>query len=435
MSKPFIGAWSGNTPCGKGFKFIALASALPQDWKDYDPDPFFTNYIVGGYDTVITDTKTKYLLSVGGSNAGNWNPFLNANVDILYNEIVSRGLSGIDYDIEAFQGDPYPDQQKIINQVKALKALNPEFIIQYTVLVGFPRTYNQLLEDNSMDYVAIMLYNGGMYTAVETGAGCDWDGWAELFLSECNSTNGCPMGPLMVPKSQYCAILSDNGKYPNALRNMKGKTILGIIYDTPGKRVTLDDIKKTMNLCKQYGGVGIYFWVLPGWTDPNTIDVICDTFIPAMIEYNKTIGNYFEINSCEIGDCKSGGGSGGGGFPEVCSTDIPSCKTCSGKCIATECGKFRNGATDETCAPCLAGGQSWWPCDVPGACQCSSGSYVPPSDPDPDDEKEPEIPSGEPNIPSREPSGKSKINYWVIISIIILFLLLIVVGYLFYKSF
>merc|ERR1712066_1101660 len=33
-----------------------------------------------------------------------------------------------------------------------------------------------------------------------------------------------------------------------------------------------------------------------------------------------------------------------------------------------------HAATDDHCAPCALGGQSWWPCDVEGLCQCGRDS-------------------------------------------------------------
>jgi len=43
------------------------------------------------------------------------------------------------------------------------------------------------------------------------------------------------------------------------------------------------------------------------------------------------------------------------------------CMSCS-TCVAIPGNA--HAATDDSCAPCALGGQSWWPCDVEGLCQC-----------------------------------------------------------------
>jgi len=45
-----------------------------------------------------------------------------------------------------------------------------------------------------------------------------------------------------------------------------------------------------------------------------------------------------------------------------------SCNAC-GSCVSVPGNP--HAATDEHCSPCAMGGQSWWPCDVNGLCQCS----------------------------------------------------------------
>merc|ERR1712050_709259 len=47
-----------------------------------------------------------------------------------------------------------------------------------------------------------------------------------------------------------------------------------------------------------------------------------------------------------------------------------SCKTCS-TCVAIPGNP--HAATDVHCSPCAMDGQSWWPCDVDGLCQCGGG--------------------------------------------------------------
>merc|ERR1712151_1213846 len=54
------------------------------------------------------------------------------------------------------------------------------------------------------------------------------------------------------------------------------------------------------------------------------------------------------------------------------STAAPgsSCKTCN-TCVAIPGNP--HAATDVHCSPCAMDGQSWWPCDVDGLCQCVGG--------------------------------------------------------------
>merc|ERR1712050_738169 len=48
-----------------------------------------------------------------------------------------------------------------------------------------------------------------------------------------------------------------------------------------------------------------------------------------------------------------------------------SCMSCS-TCAAVPGNT--HAATDDHCAPCALGGQSWWPCDVEGLCHCGRDS-------------------------------------------------------------
>merc|ERR1711881_726542 len=47
-----------------------------------------------------------------------------------------------------------------------------------------------------------------------------------------------------------------------------------------------------------------------------------------------------------------------------------SCKACS-TCISIPGNP--HAATDVHCSPCAMDGQSWWPCNVDGLCQCAGG--------------------------------------------------------------
>merc|ERR1712072_658637 len=58
--------------------------------------------------------------------------------------------------------------------------------------------------------------------------------------------------------------------------------------------------------------------------------------------------------------------------PAQTSTVSPAtgCKTCTS---CTSIPGNPQAATDEQCMPCAMGGQSWWPCNVIGLCQCADG--------------------------------------------------------------
>jgi len=49
------------------------------------------------------------------------------------------------------------------------------------------------------------------------------------------------------------------------------------------------------------------------------------------------------------------------------------CMSCS-TCLAIPGNT--HAATDDQCAPCALGGQSWWPCDVEGLCQCGRNRII-----------------------------------------------------------
>lgn len=353
VNKPFVGAWASVIDCGKGLKYVSLASALPQYWPD--EKLFFSGNILGDYSSILKDKNTKYLLSIGGSNASSqaWMKLLADPKDTatkLYAGLKKRGLAGIDFDVE---GTTPEMQSNIITLVSTLKNIDPSIIIQYTVLLGFPNTFNKLLADNQMDFVVLMLYNGGMYQASSTGAGCDWNQWAELYLSLCKT---CPCKPLVEDCKQYCNSIGP-------MSHLKNKIILGVIVDTSGDKIDETGLKKAMDLCKKYEAAGIYFWVLPGWINPKSQSTVCDTLLTAMKKYDTD--RYFDIGSCPT---KCGESNGG---PVKCQPSKNPCKTCHQKCVATDCGKKAQNVTDEQCAPCIGGKQTWWPCNQPGFCECS----------------------------------------------------------------
>jgi hypothetical protein len=329
-----LATWSSDTNCGRGtFDIISLASALPQNFNIDDIEDFFTLYIVGDYDRNMSNGLTKYIISVGGSNASpeGWKKMLNDlsienNINKFYNECINRGVVGIDWDLE--QTDSNMTTQ--INNINlSLKRINPNYIIMLTIFLGSPSTFASLL-NGVYDYLSLMLYNGGMYSASGAGAGCDWDGWAELLLSK--GLNGCK-NPLFENSNIY-------SKDANLTSINPKKILLGLIVDTVGERVDSNIYRKSIELNKKYGGSGIIFWVLPGW------------------QKNDNIAKINEITGLNI-KC------------EQPSTDCkkPS-KPCNGSCncLATSCGKTQQGVTDKDCQACPE--QSWWPCNKEGLCQC-----------------------------------------------------------------
>ena len=355
-SKAFVGAWSSNIECGQGLRYVSLASALPQNWPDLDK--FFSNNIDGIYNPEMSSGYTKYLISIGGSNASQigWDNFLKdplQTAQILSTAMVNRGIIGVDFDLEGTNSE---NQNNIKILVNELKKINSNIIIMYTILLGSPQTFSSLIDDNQMDFITLMLYDGGMYTANGSGAGCDWDQWAELFLSGCD-VNTC--NPLGISYQDYCQKV---GK----IANYKNKIILGLITDTNTNAVTEQQLKRAMNLCYKYGGRGIFFWVLPGWSNICSQKIICGENLSIIKSYNPTIGNYFDTNmSCPL-ICPSK-------VATCCPPSTNGCVNCQGNCISSVCGK-KNNITDEMCAACKAGKQTWWPCNVQGYCQCDQKS-------------------------------------------------------------
>ncbi|AYV78427.1 MAG: hypothetical protein Edafosvirus12_26 [Edafosvirus sp.] len=351
-NKAFVGAWVSDIACGKGLKHVLLASALPQDWPN---ETNFFNKIQGTFSPNMSDGYTKYLLSVGGSNAteNGWTNFLNNpedTADKLTKMFKDRGIVGIDFDLE---GNTPNHQQKIKQLVRRLKNNNPNYIIVYTVLVSSSNTYADLIKDNQMDYVAVMLYNGGMYEANSSGWGCDWDTWAELFLSKCQV---CKCSPLNKTCTEYCKSLD--------MSKLENKIVMAVIIDTKYKKVNTTDMKKAMDLGKKYNASGIYIWVLPGWEYGKSQSDFCGILLTEMRNYNATINNYFDIGTCPL-TCNNEPSPA-----KECDEPSKPCNSKCNKCVATECGKKIQQYTDKDCIPCGLQGQTWWPCNMKGFCEC-----------------------------------------------------------------
>lgn len=367
-TKAFVGAWASNIECGNSLKYVALASALPQDWSNTDTnlEKFFSTYIDGNYSTGLSNGYTKYLISIGGSNATpqGWINFLSNPIDTatkLKTGLHDRGLAGIDFDLENVptnKADLETYNTNMSALVGQLKLDNPNIIIMYTIFLGSPNNFSSLIHKNQMDYVTLMLYNGGMYTASGSGAGCNWDQWAELFLSQCKT---CPCKPLSIDCSSYCSQIGDLPNYTN-------KIVLALITDTTGNKITGPELEKAMNLCYKYSAAGIFFWVLPGWVNKCTQKDICLNNLNIMRNYNPTINNYFDIPSTSC--------------PSICPITIPGCcpnmnngcQACGGNCIATPCAKRLYHLTDNDCTACLnVDGSNIWAC-ANRLCQCSQKS-------------------------------------------------------------
>ena len=102
------GAWAGTIGCGDGyFNLISLASALPQDLNESSLN-IFLGKVMGNYNSKLSDGNTKYIISVGGSNAttDGWASFfklLSNNNNSLVPKFVAglkcRGIVGIDLDL------------------------------------------------------------------------------------------------------------------------------------------------------------------------------------------------------------------------------------------------------------------------------------------------------------------------------------------------
>jgi hypothetical protein len=337
------GSWAGTIGCGDGtFNLISLASALPQDLNSNSLDNFLGK-VMGIYNSKLSDGTTKYIISIGGSNASpeGWTSFFNLltdNNNSLVPTFVAglkcRGIVGIDLDLEKTTEAMIPS---IISIVNSIKALDSNFIVMYTILLGSPDTFAGLLNTSNYDYLSLMLYNGGMYIANVSGDGCDWDGWAELILSK--GTAGCKT-PLNGDLSQYV-------NAANLAKVDPSKVLLGLIIDTDKLKLNADILARANQLIGQYGGAGTMIWLIPGWANPNSISDL------------NALG--FNIDASK---CKGGG--------NTCPPPEKPCVTGS-KCIASPCGKSVQSVTDDQCAVCSTGA-TYWPCGSLNFCQLDDGT-------------------------------------------------------------
>jgi hypothetical protein len=358
-STGIVGAWAGTIGCGDGsFDIISLGSALPQDYSTTGLTAFFGK-VVGNYDSNLSSGRSKYLISVGGSAASTtgWNTFLSninssqQNVKNFINGCKCRGIVGIDFDLEQSTKEMIPSIISLVNQIKAI---DNKFIVMYTILLGSPDTYADLLNTSNYDYLSLMLYNGGMYQATGSGAGCDWDGWAELILSKGKAGCKYPLNPGCIsnPQPSCNTVQSQFAQTANLSAINPAKVLLGLIIDTDKIKLDPTILARANQLNKTYGGGGIMIWVIPGWVNSDNITQL------------NNMGFKIDASKC------SGGGGG-------CLTPKNPCSNgMSGNCVASSCGKSTQKVTDIDCAPC-AKGQTWWPCNEVGFCEAQSGTPQP----------------------------------------------------------
>jgi hypothetical protein len=358
-----IGAWAGRIGCGDGtFNIISLGSALPQDYKITGLNDFFGK-IEGTFNNNLSNGKTKYIISVGGSAASieGWTSFLTQitsnqqNVINFINGCKCRGVVGIDFDLEQTTQSMIPN---IINLVNQIKMIDNNFIVMYTILLGSPDTYANLLNTSNYDYLSLMLYNGGMYEATGSGAGCDWDGWAELILSK--GTAGCkyPLRDGCISKyTPDCdSVQSAFAQTANLKSINPAKVLLGLIIDTQGKKLDPSILARANQLNSKYGGAGIMIWVIPGWVNTDNITQL------------NNMGFNIDASKCS--------GSGGGGSTTCPTVAKPCSNGMAASCVASECGITMQNVKDSDCAPC-AQGQTWWPCGDLNFCETKSNTPKP----------------------------------------------------------
>jgi hypothetical protein len=130
--------------------------------------------------------------------------------------------------------------------------------------------------------------------------------------------------------------------------------------------------------------------------------------VGAASDYANDCGTFGQ--GCTGAGGEASGGSSAGGVagpvpapaPETAS-QTPAPTALSGDACVAILGNPQ-AATDEHCAPC-ATGQTWWPCNVAGLCQCGGSS----TEPEPEPEPEPEsAPSTEPTTsPAPAPAPQS----------------------------
>jgi hypothetical protein len=293
--------------------------------------------IQGWYENINKDNNTLYFISIGGSNADQkgWDSMLTylndstKRIDDFAMACKCRNITGIDWDIENFRNEQIV---KVKNICKYLRVQH-KFKIMYTILMGTPKWFNPLFDkqdDSHYDYVTLMLYNGGMYQAHATGGGCDWDAWAELFLSKGK------------PKKYKCIPTFNNTEYitDSNLKNITtSKIILGLRTDSTssdlnGIVATKEIGKIALKLVNDYRAAGIFFWVighesLPKQETYAAINKILPSMGKSKVQKDKCEVDW---NSCKYKytPCVKGGTS----------------------CVASFCGKQLQNITDTACSVC-----------------------------------------------------------------------------------
>lgn len=337
------GVWTSLIGCGQdSFNLISLGTALPDYFSKEDHYvKFFSNNITGSYKKSLSD-KIPHLVSIGGSNATKkgWTDMLTSissteqGVEDFYRACQCRGLQGIDWDLEEI-GDE--NIQKILAINTALKKAHPEFIIMLTILLGSPGSWKDLLPHNdTYDYLTLMLYNGGMYYKENpSGGGCDWDQWAEMFLSK---------------GAKNCDSYRTLDTYKNLASIIPQKVLLALIVDTKEFALNGAAWKKAQDLVAQYDAGGTMMWVLPG-------------FANSLQDNLKTLKTITGIDVTELGCVPS----------DTCEPVKKPCDENPGcDCVSTACGNAKQGVTDEDCKPCSTG-QSYWPCEKnSNFCECKT---------------------------------------------------------------
>lgn len=343
--KKINGVWTSLIGCGhESFNLISLGSALPDFFSTEDHyGKFFSYNILGTYKKSLSD-EVPYLISIGGNNATmkGWSDMLASissteqDVENFYLACRCRGLKGIDWDLEEIGDD---NIHKILQINSILKKNHPDFIIMLTILLGSPNSWKDLLPHNdTYDYLTLMLYNGGMYYPDNTsGGGCNWDQWAEMFLSR--GTKNCD------------AYRTLDG-YENLASIIPQKVLLALIFDTKEFILDGEAWKKAQDLVTQYDAGGTMLWVLPGFA--RSLDDNLNTL--------KTVtGIDVAKQGCALSDkCEP--------VKKPCDQNL-GCE-----CVSTLCGQAKQGVTDEYCKPCSTG-QSYWPCEKDSNfCECKTSA-------------------------------------------------------------
>jgi hypothetical protein len=242
-------------------------------------------------------------------------------------------MNGVDFDMEPASGfaDGYVFfQNQIIALVTKIRAkltakngipvvkwsngTSKPFIVMYTILMGSPNTWSTLVHSNTMDYLSLMLYNGGMYR-ISSGnaAGCNWDDWARTVLSKCADVHCNPMNSSPSAYCQTCDWQSDQFTCASVLKEVEpSKVLLGLITDSFGNPATVSDVNSAMDLTKHYGGGGIIMWVFANWQTQNSKNLVGCTYAKQVCD-----DPYFGCSPatpCPIGQGGGGGGDAGAGL-------------------------------------------------------------------------------------------------------------------------